>query len=193
MQHVALRLQSRPYLDRFIWEKILLKTDWITCLRLNHISIAKELLPSIKETQEHLDTATADGNISLVSRMLKTVSGFPDMDIAAQANQFEMLQFLDGLDKAGSTVCTASPKMAIYATANCNQAMLEWLLENRLEIDGKGMLEAAAGTGNLHLIHWILEQVDQCRITYIDRRQSRSALQRALQHGHVRIAFLLNK
>ena len=191
MQHVALRLGSRPYLDQYTWEKILCKTDWITCLRLNHISIAKELLPSTKETQEHLNVATANGNISLVSRMLKTISGFPDLDIAAEADQLEMLTYLDGLDKAGSSICMASPKMAIYAAANCNQGMLEWLMTNRLEIDGKGILEAAAGTGSMPLVHWVLEQVDQCRMTYIDQHQSRIATRRALQDGHVGIANVL--
>ena len=191
MQHVALRLRSRPYLDQYTWEKILRKTDWITCSRLNHISIAKELLPSTKETPEHLDVATANGNISLVSRMLKTISGFPDLDIAAEADQFEMLKFLDGLDKAGSSTCIASPKMAIHAAANCNQAMLEWLMTSRLEIDGKGLLEAAAGTGSMPLVHWVLDQVDHCRITYINHDQSWIATRRALQDGHVGIANVL--
>ena len=188
---MALRLGSRPYLDQFVWEKILRKTDWITCVRLNHTSIAKELLPSTKETQKHLHVAIANGNIRLVRGTLNTISGFPDLDIAAETDQFEMLQFLDGLDRAGSAICLATEKMGFYAAANNNQEMLEWLLENRLEVDGKGMLEGAAGTGNMALIHWVLEQADRCSISYIDPNQRRDSIHKALAAGYGDIAAFL--
>ena len=191
VQHVALRLQVRPYLDQHVWEKILLKTDWITCLRLNHIGIGKELVPSEAEAQAMLDSAVAFGDVRLVRRMLQTFDGFPNMDTAAKADQFEMLKFLDEMDKAGSCICRATRHMAGYAAANCNLAMLEWLITNRLEVDGRAILPAAAGVGNTFVIYWIFQQAERyCRV-YINGFQARQALCNALQAGHLDIAFLL--
>ena len=191
MQHVALRLQIRPYLDQLVWEKILRKTDWITCLRLNHISIGKELLPPEGEAQAMLDSAVACGDVCLVRRMLQTFDGVPDMDTAAKADHFKMLNFLDGLDKAGFCICRATRKMAGYAAANCNLVMLEWLITNRLEVDGGEMLPAAAGAGNVFVIYWIFQQAEQYHRVYINDFDARQALCNALQAGHLEIALLL--
>ena len=157
VQHVALRLMCQPYLDENLWEMILRRTDWITCSRLGHVRIAKELLPSNDTGQAQLNSAVASGEIVLVSQMLQTFSGYPDMDIAAKADQFEMLRFLDGLDKGGS-ICLATPQMAVHAATNCNQEMLEWLVQNRLDVDGGGILVAAAAVGNMSMIQWLLQQ-----------------------------------
>ena len=143
---------------------ILRKTDWITCVRLSHVSIAKQLVPSYEDVQAQLNAAVATGNIWLVSKMLQTCDGFPDMDIAAKADQFVMLKMLDSMEKAGSCVCQSTNKMAVYAATNCNLAMLDWLLLNRLEVDGKGVLEAAAEVGCILLVIWILDQAAKFRI-----------------------------
>ena len=191
MQHVALRMQIRPYLDQLVWEKILRKTDWITCLRLDHLSIGKELVPPEEEAQSLLDSAVACGDTLLVSRMLQTFDGFPSMDTAAKADQFEMLKFLDRLDKAGSCICLATSNMSGYAAANSNLVMLEWLITNRLEVNGLEMLSAAAGVGNIFVIHWILQQAEQLNRIFIDLCQAREALRNALRAGHLDIALFL--
>ena len=97
------------------------------------------------------------------------------------------------MTKLALPICLATKRMGFYAAANCNQAMLEWLLKNRLEVDGSGMLEGAAGTGSMALIHWVLEQADQCRISYMDHRQCRSSIHKALETGHVDIAGFLTE
>ena len=190
MQHVALRLETKPYLDQHLWETILRKTDWITCLRLNHVRIAKELIPCQKDAQDHLDKAVASGNIKLVGRALQSFSGFPNLDIAAKADQFEMLKFLDGLDRAGTCICVATEKMAVYAALNSNLAMLGWLIEMRLEVNGDGVLAAAAGLGNIHLINWILEQDKTFSVANISL-QAGDALSSALRAGHLKLALFL--
>ena len=191
VQHVALRLQSKPYMDEYIWETVLRKTDWITCLQLDHVSIAKELLPPEVEAQALLQSAVASGNIRLVSRMLQTFSGFPNMDIAAEADQFEMLKFLDGIDKSGTCICRATRRMAVHAATNCNQPMLEWLINNRLEAFGEGVFEAAAGTGSMPMLHWVLEQAKQGTMARIDSCRSHHALSKALQFGRMEMATYL--
>ena len=191
LQHVTLRLQSKPYMDQYIWETILRKTDWVTCLELDHVSIAKELLPAEKEAQALLQRAVANGNIRLVSRMLQTFLGFPDMDAAAQADQFAMLRFLDSLDKSGTCICRATRKMGVYAAENCNQPMLQWLINNRLEVDGTGVFEAVVGTGSMALIHWVLEQAQQGSIARINGTEGIPALFKALRIGRMDIAVFL--
>ena len=194
VQHVALRLQSKPYLDQYIWEQILRKTDWITCLRLNHISFAEQLMPSNEKAQAQLNSSVASGDIQLVSRILKNFDVFPNMDIAAKADQMEMLKVLDGMDKAGSCICRATKDMAVHAATNCNLAMLDWLICNRLEVDGSGVLAAAAEVGSIFMINWVVEQAE-----YLQALQSvdvfnqgpSEALYKALQAGHVDIAIFL--
>ena len=191
VQHVMLRLQSKPYLDHHIWEMILRRTDWITCLRLNHVRIAAELVPCDEAAQVDLDQAVASGDIQLVSRMLQIFSGFPNLDIAAEADQFEMLKFLDSMDRAGTCVCVATGRMAVYAAINSNLAMLDWLINTRLEVDGKGVLAAAVELGNIHIISWIFEQDRLFSIAYIGTSQSEDCLDKALQTGRVDIAKFL--
>ena len=191
MQHVALRLQSQPYLDRYIWEKILRKTDWETCLSLNHISIARELLPTDEEAQKLLNNAVAKGDMRLVSRMLQTFVGFLDMDIAAKADQFWMLKVFDKYDKSGTQICKGTGMMAVHAAENSNQEMLQWLIKNRMEVDGKGIFKAAARTGSMHLIHWILKQADKFNIACIDSSQTHDALCMAFKAGHADVACFL--
>ena len=190
VQHVALRLHTKPYLDQYIWEQILRKTDWITCLRLDHIKLAEDLIPEFEEAQAQLDAIVAGGDIRLVSRIIQTFSLFPDMDIAAKADQFEMLKFLDGLDKAGSCICQATSQMAVHAATNCNLAMLGWLVSNRLEVDGTEILTAAAATGNMFIVSWIFEQEEKTRIAKLVW-EGQKALCKSLQAGHVDLAIFL--
>ena len=191
MQHVELRLQSKPYLDQYIWEQILRKTDWITCLRLNHVSIAKQLIPYDEEALTQLTTTVASGDTRLVSRIVKIFDGFLKMDIAAKADRFQMLKVLDGLDKAGSCIFFATRQMAVYAAANSNLAMLDWLFNNRLEVDGRGVLKAAAELGSIVLIIWVMEQAENFRIIDLHDTEAEDALCKALQAGHVDIAIFL--
>ena len=170
---------------------ILRKTDWITCLRLNHVRIAAELVPCDEEAQVHLDQAIASGDIQLVSRMLQIFAGFPNLDIAAEADQFEMLKFLDRIDRAGTCVCVATGRMDVHAAMNSNLAMLDWLINMRLEVDGRGVLAAAIELGNIHIINWILEQDRLCSIAYIGMAQTKHSLDKALQAGRVDIAKFL--
>ena len=190
LQHVALRLGTLPYLDQHLWEIILRRTDWITCLILNHIQIAKELVPCYKKAQDYLDRAVASGNIQLVSRILQTCSAVPNLDLAAKADQFEMLKFLDSMDRTGTCICLATGKMAIYAALSSNLSMLGWLIKKRLEVDGDGVLAAAAGLGNIQFINWILKQDKLFNIANLSS-QARDALSRALQAGHLDIAIFL--
>ena len=113
------------------------------------------------------------------------------MDTAAKVDQFEILKFLNGLDKAGSCICLTTSKMSGYAAANSNLVMLEWLITDRLEVDGLEMLSAAAGVGNIFVIHWILQQAEQFNRVFIDFCQAREPLCNALQAGHLDIAFFL--
>ena len=189
VQHIALRLMCQPHLDEHIWDMILHETDWVTCLRLDLVRIAKELLPCDETAQRQLDSAVASGETVLVSRMLQIFSGFPDMDIAAEADQFEMLELLAGLDKAGTCICRATEQMAMHAATNNNHQMLEWLIENRLEVDGKDILVAAAEVGNLAMIHWVLEQWEHCRIA--GSLQHEKALSEALQGEHMEVIDFL--
>ena len=167
-------------------------------MRLSHVSIARQLVPSYEVVQAQLNDAVAGGNLRLVSKVLETCDGFPDMDIAAKADQFVMLKMLDSMEKAGSCVCQSTNKMAVYAATNCNLAMLEWLLLTRLEVNGEGVLEAAAGVGCIVLIIWILDQADKFRIVNLWYEEfhshegvSISAMCKALQCGHVDIAAVI--
>ena len=157
-------------------------------MRLNHVRIARELVPSYEEVQAQLNAAVASGNVRLVSRMLETCDGFPDMDIAAKADQFEMLKMLDSMEKAGSCICLSTNRMAVHAAANCNLAMLEWLLLTRLEVNGEGVLEAAAGVGCILLIIWILDHADKFRIVNVWYEGPIKAMCKALECGRVDIA-----
>ena len=157
---------------------------------LKHIDIAKKFVPCHKDVQDHLDKAVAKGNIQLVSSILQTCSGFPNLDLAAEADQFEMLKFLDGMDRAGKYICMATGKIAVYAVLNSNLAMLGWLFKRGLAVDGDGVLAAAAGLGDIHFINWILEQDKLFNIANLSS-QARDALSRALQAGHMDIAIFL--
>ena len=190
VQHVGLRLHTKPYLDQYIWEHILRKTGWITCLRLNHVQFAEELFPEFEEAQAQLNVVVADGDISIVSRIIQTFDLFPDMDIAAKADQFEMLNFLDGVDKAGSCICQATRQMAVHAATNSNLAMLDWLVSNRLEVDGTEVLTAAAATGNMFIISWRFRQDEKIRIAELSWEATK-ALCKALQAGRVDLATFL--
>ena len=160
-------------------------------MRLSHVSIARQLVPSYEVVQAQLNDAVAGGNLRLVSKVLETCDGFPDMDIAAKADQFVMLKMLDSMEKAGSCICLSTNKMAVYAATNCNLAMLDWLLLNRLEANGEGVLEAAAGVGCIVLIIWILDQADNFRIVNLHYDEAIKAMCKALQCGHVDIAAVI--
>ena len=86
-------------------------------------------MPSYPNAQAHLDISVASGDIQLVSRILKNFDASPNMDIAAKADQMEMLKFLHHSDKAGSCICHATREMAVHAATNSNLAMLNWLID----------------------------------------------------------------
>ena len=108
MQHVLLRLRVQPYMHEHIWDTILQKAGWKCCVRLGHMRLARELMP---ESQKAMDLAVDDGDIDLLSRLIKCNLGIPDMDRAAKAGQFKMLRHLDWLNMSDRCICTGSKQM----------------------------------------------------------------------------------